>query len=314
MKSVVEWILYIGFALLVFYVVRNGIPFIDLQDLPDAILNSVSTHEQAESIPAKTMVGSEIILDSVSTHEEAELIPAKTMAGSEICNDGIDVKILCVEILEYKGFRNSGRNNGKDLIIEGLEAAIRKYPLTEKELTVDWVGFGSEGGSINYLGVVLYNPKESVMEDIAEDLCQYTRVVPEYRAFCVQSRLSLFEKINPKEFVKGGYIQITDIDNGHTILVKDSTFFTFDWEREVREIVAHEYFHMYQKVHDKHNTSPILHLTTVGNKYAFPSKGAYWFIEGSAEYSRLVTGNDNGWSNMKDQLQSAINEISYSTQ
>ena len=94
MKTVVEWILYIGFALLVFYVVRNGIPFIDLQDLPDAILNSVSTHEQAESIPAKTMVGSEIILDSVSTHEEAELIPAKTMAGSEICNDGIDVKII----------------------------------------------------------------------------------------------------------------------------------------------------------------------------------------------------------------------------
>ena len=45
MKTVVEWILYIGFALLVFYVVRNGIPFIDLQDLPDAILNSVSTHE-----------------------------------------------------------------------------------------------------------------------------------------------------------------------------------------------------------------------------------------------------------------------------
>ena len=51
MKTVVEWILYIGFALLVFYVVRIGIPFIDLQDLPDAILNSVSTHEQAELIP-----------------------------------------------------------------------------------------------------------------------------------------------------------------------------------------------------------------------------------------------------------------------
>ena len=114
MKSVVEWILYIGFALLVFYVVRNGIPFIDLQDLPDAII------------------------DSVSTHEQAELIPAKTMAGSEVCNDGIDVNIICVELLQYEGFRDSGI----DSIIEGLEDGIRKYPLTEKELTVGWVGFG----------------------------------------------------------------------------------------------------------------------------------------------------------------------------
>ena len=103
MKSVVEWILYIGFALLVFYVVRNGIPFIDLQDLPD------------------------FIVDSVSTHEQAELIPAKTMAGSEVCNDGIDVNIICVELLQYQGFRDSGI----DSIIEGLEDGIRKYPMVQ---------------------------------------------------------------------------------------------------------------------------------------------------------------------------------------
>ena len=77
MKSVVEWILLVGFILLIFSFATNDIPFIDLQDLPDAII------------------------DSVSTHEKAELIPAKTMAGSEVCNDGIDVNILCVELLQY---------------------------------------------------------------------------------------------------------------------------------------------------------------------------------------------------------------------
>ena len=276
MKSVGEWVLYIGFALLVFYVVRNGIPFIDLQDLPDAIL------------------------DSVSTHEEAELIPAKTMAGSEVCNDGIDVKILCVEILEYEGFRNSG----KDVIIEGLESVIRKYSLTEKELTVGWVGFGSEGGLINYLGVVLWNTKEDVINDIAIDLCQYTGVAREYRALCTEGLENSLNPIINNDNVLGGYLEINDIDNGHTILIKDSTF---DSNRDVREIIAHEYFHMYQRVHDKYNMSESM-LT---NKNKFPTRGPYWFIEGSAEYSALITANDNGWLNMKDQLQSDINEISY---
>ena len=166
MKSVVEWILLVGFILLIFSFATNGIPFIDLQDLPDAII------------------------DSVSTHEKAELIPAKTMAGSEVCNDGIDVNILCVELLQYEGFRDSGI----DSIIEGLEDGIRKYPLTEKELTVGWAGFGSEGGLINYLGVVLYNPKESVIEDIAEDRCKYTAVAHEYRALCIDSLIDSHNK------------------------------------------------------------------------------------------------------------------------
>ena len=276
MKSVVEWILYIGFALLIFSFATNDIPFIDLQDLPDAII------------------------DSVSTHEQAELIPAKTMAGSEVCNDGIDVNILCVELLQYEGFRDSDI----DSIIGGLEDGIRKYPLTEKELTVGWAGFGSEGGLINYLGVVLWNTKEDVISDIAIDLCQYTGVAREYRALCTQGVEDSLNPISNNDTVLGVYIEISDIDNGHTILIKESAF---DSNRDIREVVAHEYFHMYQRVHDKHNMSESM----LANKNQFPTRGPYWFIEGSAEYSALITANDNGWLNMKDQLQSSINEISY---
>ena len=279
MKSVVEWILLVGFILLIFSFATNGIPFIDLQDLPDAII------------------------DSVSTHEKAELIPAKTMAGSEVCNDGIDVNILCVELLQYEGFRDSGI----DSIIEGLEDGIRKYPLTEKELTVGWAGFGSEGGLINYLGVVLYNPKESVIEDIAEDRCKYTAVAHEYRALCIDSLIDSHNKKSEQTFL-GAYMSITNIDSGHTILLKDEINDS-DIKRDIRSIAVHEYFHMYQRVHDKHNMAQS--MMEDYNHHEVPTDGAYWFIEGSSEYASVVTGNDNGWMNMKDHLRLMINEISY---
>ena len=111
------------------------------------------------------------------THVDGKYIPAKTQAGSDICNEGIDVDLLCIEFLIYEGIDD----DAKKLMASGIEAIASRYAFTEPELTVNWAGFGSEGGLNNYVGVLAWHQYLSNRDDVISDLCQFIGVSKEYR-------------------------------------------------------------------------------------------------------------------------------------
>ena len=245
---------------------------------------------------------------SSPTHVDGRYIPAKTQAGSNICNEGIDVDLLCIEFLIYEGIDD----DAKKLMASGIEAIASRYTFTEPELTVDWAGFGSEGGLNNYLGVVVWHRSLSNKDDVINDLCQFIGVSKEYRDGCIDGveGLVLSDHLE-NDNIAGSYFPVDDADNGHLIVLNETTFNANPrslagveiklQSNDPRTTAAHEYFHFYQRVHT-------LNMLKASDN-EFPTEGPYWLIEGAAEYGSYKTASDEGWFDWDYEVWLALEEV-----
>lgn len=239
------------------------------------------------------------------THVDGRYIPAKTQAGSNICNEGIDVELLCIEFLIYDGIDD----DAKKLISSGIEAIASKYKFTEPELTVDWAGFGSEGGLNNYLGVLAWHRTLSNKDDVISDLCQFLSVSKEYRDGCVDGiEEAVLSDSRWEEGMLGQYLMSDANDNGHLIILNEATFdpsiggYQVDLEvNDPRVTMAHEYFHLYQKVHT-------LNMLKASDN-ELPTEGPYWLSEGTAEYGAVLTASAEGWAGWDFETWRIVNTI-----
>ena len=244
---------------------------------------------------------------SSTTHVDGRYIPAKTQAGSDICNEGVDVDLLCIEFLIYEGIDD----DAKKLMSSGIEAIASRYTFTEPELTVNWAGFGSEGGLNNYVGVLAWHQYLSNRDDVISDLCQFIGVSKEYRDGCIDGVEGVV--LNTSGWEKdltGSYIMGDSSDNGHLILLNE---YTFDIAKEFADIkandpritIGHEYFHLYQRVHT-------LNMLKASDN-ELPPEGPYWLTEGTAEYGAYKTASDEDWINWDYQVFEAVNNVKWAT-
>ena len=99
------------------------------------------------------------------THVNGDQIPVKTIAGTDSCDDRFSETAFCIELLVYEGVNEDHVQKA----VDGLQAIVGRYPVSEAELTADWPGFRLGRGTQSYLGYIIWDPVNSSRELILND-------------------------------------------------------------------------------------------------------------------------------------------------
>ena len=239
----------------------------------------------------------------IYTHVNGDKIPAKTVVGTDSCDQRFSETAFCIELLVYQGVTNDHVQKA----VDGLISVVRRYPVSESELTVTWPAFGPYGGLQNYLGYVIWDPVTSPKGDILSDLCQFRYVaaglhVKQDKNICesrvsgsLESTASGGANQSGAELQSNGYV-INSSTALYNTVIQGSTAPARSLFTDPRKVTAHEYYHSYQSSHG------VRILGSAPSPSQVPKTGPVWLIEGSAEYAAVRVSSLEGWMNWEAQM------------
>ena len=241
------------------------------------------------------------------THVNGDQIPVKTIAGTDSCDDRFSETAFCIELLVYEGVNEDHVQKA----VDGLQAIVGRYPVSEAELTVDWPEFRLGRGTQSYLGYIIWDPVSSSRELILNDHCQFRWVIDtdSEKSACkffaeraLAGTLAGDANLRPAEFHSNGYL-ITSSSATYEEEIERPAAHPSAHFNDPRRTSSHEYFHAYQTAHS------VQIFAEDESRSVVNKTGPNWLLEGSADYAALRVAVLEGWMYWIPQMREKMSDI-----